>query len=122
MWQWLTGRAQAKVALVANQAAFQKALSDQAAAFTTSLLEMINLEREEVADLKARIQGLERDNLRCHNENRQLRQMIDSLLRLLRNAGIDVPEGMTVAAILETETDDQAVTGLTAIRAGARHP
>lgn len=117
--RWVSGRragvSDGLAAISNSQAAFQAALSEQAGAFTATLLKLTQDQQAEIAQLESRVLGLEDDNRRCHGENRQLRQMLEGLVRQLQAAGIDIPDGLRVSAILQTETADGAITAFTGL-------
>lgn len=115
IWTWLSNRPKGKADIATSQAAFANALNSQATAFIAGLQEMIGHHERTIDDLKERLEEVERDNRRCHNENNQLRQMLASLMRLLRAAGIDLPADLSVAAIIETETPEGSITALTGV-------
>jgi uncharacterized protein HemX len=102
LWGWLRDRAKLRAAQRAAKAAepadlatayasFAKTLNDQAEAFIKALqAERANLVRR-VSELGVEVERLSREHEECLGENRQLRQRIDSLERLLH-----LPEGSAV--------------------------
>jgi hypothetical protein len=125
MRAWLRNRpnfASGQASIQAAQATFQEALTAQATAFMTSMREVVADQRGTIDDLERRLSEQEDEARKCHSENRNLRQLISSLIRLLRKAGIDIPKDLAVTAILELE-DDGVATFTTLARAGhARTP
>lgn len=119
VFAWMRDRPRGAAGLLDAQAGYQKALNEQAKAFTASILAMAQDLREDIArlenevfDLKASNRALEDENARCRGENRQLRTILASLTRHLRKAGIDIPADLQVTALIETESEDGVVTSL----------
>jgi chromosome segregation ATPase len=118
LWRYLSSRrsrSQDQASVTTAQALFADALTAQATTFMDGLQRVIDRHEKTIKELEERVDELERDNRRCHNENNQLRQMLASLMRLLRAAGIDLPPDLSVAAIIETETPEGSITALTTV-------
>ena len=101
LWAFLSARAKAPADLTTAQAAFQTALSQQAAGFITALQADRAALVAEVAALRSRVDELENENHQCRGETAQMRQHIESLQEHLRRHGIDIPKasrprGLTV--------------------------
>lgn len=112
-WVWLASRPRGRADIQTSQAAFQTALNSQVEAFTASLMELTERQRATIAKLESRVADLEDDKLRAHGVSRELRQIIRSLVHRLKAAGIDLPDDLDVAAILET--DDDGVSTMEAV-------
>lgn len=89
--------------LVQAVAVMQKAVADQAEAFTQALLQNNGELRSEVDRLARRVETLEAENVQCRGENAQLHQMIESFEEHLRRAGIDMPPRRTARAFTVME-------------------
>jgi hypothetical protein len=119
VWGWFSERAKLRAAQRAAKAAapadlatayasFAKTLNDQAEAFIVALQEeRTNLVRR-VSELGIEVERLSREHEECLGENRQLRQRIDSLERLLH-----LPEGAAVSfkgGVVDVETPEGGLT------------
>lgn len=111
-------RAKDNADLMTGAAAFQAAMNAAAQAVMAEL-------RAEIDALRQRVDELEEENEVCRREaealrqgGRQMEQKIASLMRVLRQGGIDLPEGPLAGAVVEL-TDD-TVTVLTPRRRARR--
>lgn len=93
LWAYLATKAKAPADLTSAQAAFQTALSQQAATFIAALQADRAALVGEVAALRDRVDELENENLQCRGETAQMRQHIESLQEHLRRHGINIPKG-----------------------------
>jgi hypothetical protein len=88
LWTWLSerskARASAPAAMTQSLAAFQATLNDQARALIGSF-------RDEVAEMRQRIEALETENETCRRENRRAVGRIEVLEATLRRAGVEIP-------------------------------
>ena len=88
LWTWLSERSKAKAsapaAMTQSLAAFQATLNDQARALITSF-------RDEVAEMRQRIETLEAENETCRRENLRAVSRIEVLEATLRRAGVEIP-------------------------------
>lgn len=101
LWAFLSARTKAPADLTTAQAAFQTALSQQAAGFIAALQADRADLLARVASLSHRVEELENENLQCRGETAQMRQHIESLQEHLRRHGINIPKatrprGLTV--------------------------
>jgi hypothetical protein len=88
LWTWLSerskARASAPAAMTQSLAAFQATLNDQARALIASF-------RDEVAEMRQRIETLEAENETCRRENLRAVSRIEVLEARLRRAGVEIP-------------------------------
>lgn len=96
LWTWLSerskARASAPAAMTQSLAAFQATLNDQARALITSF-------RDEVAEMRQRVETLEAENETCRRENLRAVSRIEVLEATLRRAGVAIPAAETSPAV-----------------------
>jgi hypothetical protein len=79
----------------AAPAMIMEGLSKFADALRAQQSELVDDLKGEINSLRTRVDGLEKQNVECQVENRQMAQRIESLEAYLRRNGIAVPESRT---------------------------
>jgi chromosome segregation ATPase len=94
LWTWLSerskARASAPAAMTQSLATFQAALNEQAQALIQSF-------KDEVAEMRGRIESLEAENESCRTENAKALSRIGMLEVMLQRAGVELPATQAVS-------------------------
>jgi septal ring factor EnvC (AmiA/AmiB activator) len=106
MFGWLSARVKQTKSPPADLAT---AYASFAAAVNTTAEQLLAGQRQEIDELRDRLDASEDKHEKCQSENRQLRQVIDSLIGNLRREGINLPAGLTVGAFTVIEGDHTTV-------------